>query len=37
MVGDKQKTYYDKRFQLPSFAVNDKVWLSIPITGKLEP
>ena len=37
MAGDKQKTYYDKRSQLPSFAVNDKVWLSVPTANKLEP
>ena len=37
MAGDKQKTYYDKRSHFPSFAVSDKVWLSVPTANKLEP
>ena len=36
-AADNQKSYYDKRTKAPSFAVNDKVWLSVPTAGKLQP
>ena len=36
-AGDQQKIYYDKRSKVPSFAVNDKVWLSVLTAGKLQP
>ena len=32
-----QKSYYDKCTKVPSFTVNDKVWLSVPTAGKLQP
>ena len=36
-AADNQKSYYDKRTKAPFFAVNDKVWLSVPTAGKLQP
>jgi len=32
-----QKTHYDKQSTTPSFVVHDKVWLSVPTAGKLQP
>ena len=36
-AADQQKSHYDKQPKEPSFAVNDKVWLSVPTAGKLQP
>ena len=36
-ASNNQKTYYDKHTKALSFDVNDKVWLSIPTAGKLQP
>jgi len=32
-----QKTHNDKWSATPSFAVHDKVWISVPTAGKLQP
>ena len=32
-----QKNYYDNKSSLRTFSVNDCVWLSVPVAGKLEP
>lgn len=36
-VADWQKSNYDKQSLVPSFTMNDKVWLSVPTAGKLQP
>ena len=36
-AADQQKSHYDKQSKVPSFAINDKVWLSVPTAGKLQP
>ena len=36
-AANTQKSYYDKHTKAPSFVVNDKVWLSVPTAGKLQP
>ena len=32
-----QKKYYNKQSSSRKFGVNDRVWLSIPVAGKLDP
>ena len=34
---DTQKKYYDKQLSSRKFGVNDHVWLSVPVAGKLDP
>ena len=34
---DQQKFHYDKQSKAPSFVIHDKVWLSVPTAGKLQP
>ena len=36
-VADQQNFLYDKQSSAPSYTVNDKVWLSVPTAGKLQP
>ena len=36
-AADQQKTHYDEQSTEPLFAVHDKVWLSVPTAGKLQP
>ena len=36
-AADQQKFHYDKQSKAPSFAIHDKVWLSVPTAGKLQP
>ena len=36
-AADQQKCHYDKQSKAPSFAIHDKVWLSVPTAGKLQP
>ena len=36
-AAEQQKLHYDKRTKPSSFALNDKVWLSVPTAGKLKP
>ena len=36
-AADQQKFHYDKQSLAPSFTMNDKVWLSVPTAGKLQP
>lgn len=36
-AADQQKSHYDKQSKVPSFVVNDRVWLSMPTASKLQP
>ena len=36
-AADQQKVHYDRWSKASSFATHDKVWLSVPTTGKLQP
>ena len=36
-AADQQKFHYDKQSSVPFFTMNDKVWLSVPTAGKLQP
>ena len=36
-AADQQKSHYDKQSLVPSFTMNDKVWLSVHTAGKLQP
>ena len=36
-AADQQKFHYDKQSKAPSFAIHDKVWLSVPTAGRLQP
>ena len=36
-AADQQKFHYDKQSSVPFFTMNDKVWLSVPSAGRLQP